>query len=53
MVAEPQLTVELDPLRRCEFALLLLELLRDIEQAFLHALRRHCFRQERQMVAEH
>ena len=30
-MAEPQLAVELDPLRRGEFALLLLELQRDVE----------------------
>jgi len=31
VVAEPQLTVQLDPLRRGEFALLLFELQRDVE----------------------
>src|SRR5207247_10755303 len=46
VVTEPQLAVQFDPLRGGEFALLLLELERDVEQSFLHTLRRHRFRSE-------
>src|SRR2546422_629621 len=50
---EAQLTIQLDPLLLRELPLLLLELLRDVEQSLLDALGRHRLREERQVVAEH
>src|SRR2546428_9060963 len=53
VMPEAQLTIQLDPLLLRELPLLLLELLRDVEQSLLDALGRHRLREERQVVAEH
>ncbi len=52
-MAEAQLAVQLDALRRRKLALLLFELQRDVEQSLLHTLRRHRLGQKREMVPEH
>src|SRR6267378_2725991 len=53
VMAQPQLAVQADPLLLREGALLLLELERHVEQAFLHALGGHRLGQEGEVVAEH
>src|SRR5207244_3413129 len=53
VVAQPQLAVQPDPLLLRERALFLLELERHVEQALLHALGRHRFAEEGEVIAEH
>ncbi len=52
-MAQPELAVQADPLLLREGALLLLELERHVEQAFLHTLGRHRLAEEGEVIAEH
>src|SRR2546429_3971893 len=51
VLAQPQLAVQPDPLLLRARALLLLELARHVEQALLHALGRHRFAEEGEVIA--